>query len=74
MRPRKADACAAMGHSPSILKSIRDGDTLNNAQLRNQLEYLTTRSSFIIDSRGAYDGQYVLSAQEIKQIMRRFSA
>jgi type IV secretion system T-DNA border endonuclease VirD2 len=67
-------ARAAMGHSPAIFKGIRDGGTHSKAQLRNQLEYLTTKSSFIIDSRGTYDGQSVLSAKEIEQVTRRFSA
>ena len=70
----KQMARAAMGHSPAIFKAIRDGGTHNKTQLRNQLEYLTTKSSFIIDSRGTYDGQSVLSAKEIEQVARRFSA
>jgi len=70
----KQMARAAMGHSPAIFKAIRDGGTHNKTQLRNQLEYLTTKSSFIIDSRGTYDGQSVLSAKEIEQVTRRFSA
>ncbi len=70
----KQMARSAMGHSPAIFKAIRDGGTHNKTQLRNQLEYLTTKSSFIIDSRGTYDGQSVLSAKEIEQVTRRFSA
>ncbi len=70
----KQMARAAMGHSPAIFKAIRDGGTHNKTQLRNQLEYLTTKSSFIIDSRGTYDGQSVLSVKEIEQVTRRFSA
>ncbi|KAE9627989.1 relaxase/mobilization nuclease domain-containing protein [Parasedimentitalea maritima] len=70
----KQMARAAMGHSPAIFKAIRDGGTHNKAQLRNQLEYLTTKSSFIIDSRGTYDGKSVLSTKENEQITRRFSA
>jgi len=70
----KQMARAAMGHSPAIFKPIRDGGTHNKTQLRNQLEYLTTKSSFIIDSRGTYDGQSNLSAEEIEQVTRRFSA
>ncbi len=70
----KQMARAAMGHSPAIFKAIRDGGTHNKSQLRNQLEYVTTKSSFIIDSRGTYDGQGVLSAKEIEQVTRRFSA
>ena len=68
----KQMARAAMGHSPAIFKAIRDGGTHNKAQLRNQLEYLTTKSSFIVDSRGTYDGQSNLSAKEIEQVTRRF--
>ncbi|WP_085308098.1 relaxase/mobilization nuclease domain-containing protein [Planktotalea arctica] len=71
---QKQMARAAMGHSPAIFKGIRDGGTHSKAQLRNQLEYLATKSSFIIDSRGTYDGQSVLSAKEIEQVTRRFSA
>lgn len=70
----KQMARAAMGHSPAIFKAIRDGGTHYKTQLRNQLEYLTTKSSFIIDSRGTYDGQSVLSGKEIEQVTRRFSA
>ena len=70
----KQMARAAMGHSPAIFKAIRDGGTHNKTQLRSQLEYLTTKSSFIIDSRGTYDGQSVLSAKEIEQVTCRFSA
>ncbi|MEP0961338.1 MAG: relaxase/mobilization nuclease domain-containing protein [Roseobacter sp.] len=70
----KQMARGAMGHSPAIFKAIRDGGTHNKAQLRNQLEYLTTKSSFIIDSRGTNDGQSVLSVKEIEQVTRRFSA
>ena len=65
---------AAMGHSPAIFKGIRDGGTHTKAQLRSQLEYLTTKSSYIIDSRGTYDGQKMLSAKEIEQVTHRFSA
>ncbi|CUH52693.1 relaxase/mobilization nuclease domain-containing protein [Shimia marina] len=70
----KQMARAAMGHSPAIFKAIRDGGTHTKAQLRNQLNYLTTKSSFIIDSRGTYDGQRILSAKEAEQVTRRFSA
>ncbi|WP_321831860.1 relaxase/mobilization nuclease domain-containing protein [Thalassovita sp.] len=70
----KQMARAALGHSPAIFKAIRDGGTHTKTQLRNQLEYLTTKSSFIIDSRGTYDGQSILSAKEIEQVTRRFSA
>ena len=65
---------AAMGHSPAIFKAIRDGGTHTRAQLRNQLGYLTSKSSMIIDSRGTYDGQERLSEKEAEQVTRRFAA
>jgi len=65
---------AAMGHSPAIFKAIRGGGTSNRAQLRNQMEYLTSKSSMIIDNRGTYDGQERLSAKEVEQVTRRFAA
>ncbi len=65
---------AAMGHAPAIFKAIRDGGTHTRAQFRNQLDYLTSKSSFIIDSRGTYDGQTVLTAKQIEQVTKRFAA
>jgi len=65
---------AAMGHSPAIFKPIRGGGTHSRAQLRNQLEYLTSKSTTIIDSRGTYDGQDRLTAKEVEQVTRRFAA
>lgn len=65
---------AAMGHSPAIFKAIRGGGTHTRAQLRNQLGYLTSKSSMIIDSRGTYDGQERLSEKEAEQVTRRFAA
>lgn len=65
---------AAMGHAPAIFKAIRDGGTHTRAQLRNQLDYLTSKSSFIIDSRGTYDGQTVLTEKQIEQVTKRFAA
>jgi type IV secretion system T-DNA border endonuclease VirD2 len=70
----KQMARAAMGHSPAIFKPIRDGGTHTKAQLRNQLDYLTTKSSSIIDSRGTYDGQTVLTPKQIEQVANRFAA
>lgn len=65
---------AAMGHSPAIFKAIRSGGTHTRAQLSNQLGYLTSKSSLIIDSRGTYDGQARLSDKEVEQVTRRFAA
>lgn len=71
---QKHMARAAMGHAPAIFKAIRDGGTHTRTQLRNQLEYLTTKSSFIIDSRGTYDGQATLNDKQIDQLTKRFAA
>jgi len=63
---------AARGHSPAIFKPIRQGGCHTGAQLRAQLTYLTTKSSFILDSRGAHDGKARLLPGEIERVARRF--
>ncbi|WP_299483245.1 relaxase/mobilization nuclease domain-containing protein [uncultured Paracoccus sp.] len=63
---------AARGHSPAIFKPIRQGGCHTGAQLRAQLAYLTTKSSFILDSRGTHDGKKMLSPGEIERVARRF--
>ncbi|OWJ69498.1 endonuclease [Haematobacter massiliensis] len=63
---------AARGHAPAIFKPIRQGGCHTGAQLRSQLTYLTTKSSFILDSRGTHDGKKVLSPAEIERVARRF--
>ena len=63
---------AARGHSPAIFKPIRQGGCHTGAQLRAQLTYLTTKSSFILDSRGTHDGKTRLSPGEIERVARRF--
>lgn len=63
---------AARGHSPAIFKAIRQGGCHTGAQLRAQLSYLTTKSSFILDSRGTHDGKKLLSPGEIERVARRF--
>lgn len=63
---------AARGHSPAIFKPIRQGGCHTGAQLRAQLTYLTTKSSFILDSRGTHDGKKQLSPGEIERVARRF--
>ncbi|MEE4212500.1 MAG: hypothetical protein V2I43_24915, partial [Parvularcula sp.] len=40
---------AARGHRAAVFKAIRGGGTHTKAQLARQLEYLTTKSSHIID-------------------------
>lgn len=63
---------AARGHAPAIFKAIRQGGCHTGAQLRAQLAYLTTKSSFILDSRGTHDGKARLSPGEIERVARRF--
>ena len=65
---------AAKGHRAAVFKAIKSGGCHTKAQLSNQLEYLTTKSSHIVDSRGVLDGKTQLNAAEIKSITDRFSA
>lgn len=64
---------AARGGRSAVFKAIRSGGTHTKGQLMNQLEYLTTKSSHIIDSRGVLDGKTRLSADEIKSVADRFT-
>ena len=66
-------ARAAKGHSPAIFKAIKSGGCHTKAQLINQLEYLTTKSSYIVDSRSTYDGFGRLDSEQIKDVAERFS-
>lgn len=59
---------AAGGHRAAVFKAIRGGGTHTKAQLVRQLEYLTTKSSHVVDSRGALDGKATLTAREIKGV------
>lgn len=65
---------AAKGHRAAVFKAIKSGGCHTKAQLSNQLEYLTTKSSHIVDSRGVFDGKAQLDATEIKSVTARFSA
>ena len=42
-------ARAAAGHRPAVFKAIRGGGTHTKSQLANQLDYLTTKSTHIVD-------------------------
>ncbi|CTQ34456.1 relaxase/mobilization nuclease domain-containing protein [Jannaschia rubra] len=64
---------AARGHRAAVFKAIRGGGTHTKAQLARQLEYLTTKSSHIIDSTGGLDGKATLTRQEIKDVANEFS-
>ncbi|MBN8189876.1 relaxase/mobilization nuclease domain-containing protein [Salipiger thiooxidans] len=64
---------AAAGHRAAVFKAIRSGGTHTQSQLKNQLDYLTTKSSHIVDSSGFLDGKARLEATEIKDLTERFS-
>ena len=64
---------AAAGHRPAVFKAIRGGGTHTKSQLANQLDYLTTKSTHIVDSRGFLDGKAKLEAKDIKDLTERFA-
>ncbi|WP_197919546.1 relaxase/mobilization nuclease domain-containing protein [Thiosulfatihalobacter marinus] len=64
---------AAAGHRPAVFKAIRGGGTHTKSQLMNQLEYLTTKSTHIVDSSGFLDGKAKLEAKDIKDLTERFA-
>lgn len=64
---------AAAGHRAAVFKAIRGGGTHTKSQLMNQLDYLTTKSSHVVDSSGFLDGKARLEAAEIKDLTERFS-
>jgi len=64
---------AAAGHRAAVFKAIRGGGTQNKSQLANQLEYLTTKSTHIVDSSGFLDGKSKLERGEIKDLTERFA-
>ena len=64
---------AAAGHRPAVFKAIRGGGTHTKSQLANQLDYLTTKSTHIVDSSGFLDGKAKLEAADIKDLTERFA-
>ena len=64
---------AAAGHRPAVFKAIRGGGTHTKSQLANQLDYLTTKSTHIVDSSGFLDGKAKLEAADIKGLTERFA-
>ncbi len=56
---------AAAGHRAAVFKAIRGGGTNNKSELANQLGYLTTKSTHIVDSSGYLDGKSKLDRGEI---------
>lgn len=64
---------AAVGHRAAVFKAIRGGGTHTKSQLSNQLAYLTTKSTHIVDSSGFLDGKAKLEGKEIKDLTERFA-
>lgn len=64
---------AAAGHRAAVFKAIRGGGTHTKSQLMNQLDYLTTKSSHIVDSSGFLDGKTRLVGSEVKDLTDRFA-
>ena len=63
---------AARGNRAAVFKAIRSGGCHDRAALVRQLEYLTTKSSHIVDSRGVLDGRETLTADEIGAVADRY--
>jgi type IV secretion system T-DNA border endonuclease VirD2 len=64
---------AAAGHRAAVFKAIRGGGTHTKSQLANQLDYLTTKSTHIVDSSGFLDGKAKLEAKDVKDLTERFA-
>ncbi|MEM8575583.1 MAG: relaxase/mobilization nuclease domain-containing protein [Pseudomonadota bacterium] len=64
---------AAAGHRAAVFKAIRGGGTHSKSELSNQLGYLTTKSTHIVDSSGFLDGKTKLDNKEIKELTERFA-
>ena len=64
---------AAAGHRAAVFKAIRGGGTNSKSELSNQLGYLTTKSTHIVDSSGFLDGKAKLDNTEIKELTERFA-
>ena len=57
---------AAAGHRAAVFKAIRGGGTHTKSQLSNQLGYLTTKSTFIVDSSDFLNGKTKLENTKIR--------
>lgn len=64
---------AAAGHRAAVFKAIQGGGTHSKSELSNQLGYLTTKSTHIVDSSGFLDGKAKLEPMEIKELTVRFA-
>lgn len=66
-------ARAARGHRAAVFKAIRSGGCHMRAELVRQLDYLTTKSSHIVDSRGVLDGKERLTGKEVEAVADRYA-
>ena len=64
---------AAAGHRAAVFKAIRGGGTNSKSELSNQLGYLATKSTHIVDSSGFLDGKARLEPKEIIDLTERFA-
>lgn len=64
---------AAAGNRAAVFKAIRSGGCSTKGQLSNQLDYLTSKSSHIVDSRGVLSRQGTFGKDEIKEVTDRFA-
>lgn len=64
---------AAAGNRAAVFKAIRSGGCSTKGQLSNQLDYLTSKSSHIVDSRGVLSREGTFGKDEIKEVADRFA-
>jgi len=72
-RRRAQMSRASRGHRAAVFKAIRSGGCHTRAELVRQLDYLTTKSSHIVDSRSLLDGKQTLTAKEIEAVADRYA-
>lgn len=72
-RRRAQMSRASRGHRAAVFKAIRSGGCHTRAELVRQLEYLTTKSSHIVDSRSVLDGKQTLTSKEVKKVADRYA-
>lgn len=64
---------AARGHRAAVFKAIRSGGCHTRTELVRQFDYLTTKSSHIVDSRGVLDGNETLTGKQIEKLADRYT-
>lgn len=64
---------AAAGNRAAVFKAIRSGGCSTKGQLSNQLDYLTSKSSHIVDSRSILSREGTFGKDEIKEVADRFA-